>query len=105
MTVMHQSAVLTGGTVPEHVPGAYPNLSCCGGPVQLVSVRVSERALASLARREGRRWTSSLYSTKLSIAYGLDGLYGYPGATQHRDELEAGARRFTPGYAPMDEDR
>ena len=33
---MHLAAVLTGGSVPAHVPGAYPSLSCCGGPIQLV---------------------------------------------------------------------
>jgi hypothetical protein len=32
----HPAATLTGGSVPEHVPGAYPNLSCCDGPVVLV---------------------------------------------------------------------
>lgn len=32
----HQAAELTGGSVPAHVPGAYPRLSCCGGPVPLV---------------------------------------------------------------------
>lgn len=35
---LHPEAVLTGGTTPAHYPGAYPNLSCCGGPVQLVTV-------------------------------------------------------------------
>jgi hypothetical protein len=33
---LHLPAILTGGAVPAHVPGAYPNLSCCGGPVALV---------------------------------------------------------------------
>lgn len=33
---MHQAATLTGGKVPAHAPGAYPRLSCCGGPVLLV---------------------------------------------------------------------
>jgi hypothetical protein len=32
----HPGAELTGGTIPPHVPGAYPNLSCCGGAVALV---------------------------------------------------------------------
>jgi len=32
----HPGAELTGGTIPAHVPGAYPNLSCCGGAVALV---------------------------------------------------------------------
>jgi len=32
----HLTAELTGGSVPAHVPGAYPRLSCCGGPVGLV---------------------------------------------------------------------
>jgi hypothetical protein len=36
---LHDGAILTGGQVPAHVPGAYPRLSCCGGPVQLVPVR------------------------------------------------------------------
>lgn len=36
---LHPPATLTGGTVPAHVPGAYPRLSCCGGPVGLVPVR------------------------------------------------------------------
>jgi hypothetical protein len=35
-TTTHPSAVLVGGTIPDHVPGAYPSLSCCGGPVRLV---------------------------------------------------------------------
>lgn len=35
---MHEAATLTGGKVPAHVPGAYPRLSCCGGPVALVRV-------------------------------------------------------------------
>jgi hypothetical protein len=33
---LHPPAELTGGRVPAHVPGAYPRLSCCGGPVLLV---------------------------------------------------------------------
>jgi hypothetical protein len=33
---LHQGATLVGGTVPAHVPGGYPRLSCCGGPIQLV---------------------------------------------------------------------
>lgn len=33
---MHPAATLTGGKVPQHLPGAYPRLSCCGGPVVLV---------------------------------------------------------------------
>lgn len=32
----HSSAILTGGQVPAHEPGAYPRLSCCGGGVELV---------------------------------------------------------------------
>jgi hypothetical protein len=40
---MHDGAMLTGGTIPPHVPGAYPRLSCCGGPVALVPAsRVDE---------------------------------------------------------------
>lgn len=31
----HPGAELTGGTIPAHVPGAYPSLSCCGGEVAL----------------------------------------------------------------------
>jgi hypothetical protein len=38
-SALHAAAILTGGTVPAHVPGAYPNLSCCGGEVQLVAAR------------------------------------------------------------------
>lgn len=34
---MHPKVTLTGGKVPEHVPGAYPRLGCCGGPVTLVA--------------------------------------------------------------------
>ena len=41
---MHAYAILTGGTVPAHVPGAYPRLSCCGGPVELVPITVDEAA-------------------------------------------------------------
>lgn len=33
---LHAAAVLTGGNVPAHYDGAYPRLSCCGGPVELV---------------------------------------------------------------------
>ena len=36
---MHPAAALIGSNVPAHIPGAYPNLSCCSGPdapVQLV---------------------------------------------------------------------
>lgn len=33
---LHAAAVLTGGSIPAHYAGAYPRLSCCGGPVQLV---------------------------------------------------------------------
>lgn len=33
---LHDGAILTGGAIPPHVPGAYPRLSCCGGPVELV---------------------------------------------------------------------
>jgi len=33
----HPGAELTGGTIPPHVPGAYPRLSCCGGAVALVA--------------------------------------------------------------------
>ena len=33
--VLHAAAILPA--TPAHVPGAYPNLSCCGGPVQLVA--------------------------------------------------------------------
>lgn len=33
----HPAAELTGGSIPEHVPGAYPRLSCCGGSVALMT--------------------------------------------------------------------
>ena len=33
---MHPGAILVGGTIPAHVPGAYPTLSCCGGDRELV---------------------------------------------------------------------
>ena len=33
---MHPEATLVGGQVPAHEPGAYPSLSCCGGPIELV---------------------------------------------------------------------
>lgn len=32
----HPAVTLVGSLVPAHVPGAYPNLSCCGGIVKLV---------------------------------------------------------------------
>ena len=35
-SLWHEAATLTGGKVPRHVPGAYPNLSCCGGETKLV---------------------------------------------------------------------
>lgn len=41
--VLHESAILTGGSVPAHVPGAYPSLSCCGGSVQLVPATTTPR--------------------------------------------------------------
>jgi hypothetical protein len=34
----HPAATLTGGSVPAHRPGAYQNLSCCGGETKLVEV-------------------------------------------------------------------
>lgn len=37
-TAYHPAATLTGGKVPAHRPGAYPNLSCCGGETVLVAV-------------------------------------------------------------------
>jgi|PlaIllAssembly_1097288.scaffolds.fasta_scaffold39130_3 hypothetical protein len=36
MAPRHPGATLTGGTIPPHVPGSYPSLSCCGGHVTLV---------------------------------------------------------------------
>lgn len=33
---LHERATLTGGVIPAHVPDAYPRLSCCGGPIELV---------------------------------------------------------------------
>jgi hypothetical protein len=35
-TEWHPAATLTGGSVPAHRPGAYQNLSCCGGETVLV---------------------------------------------------------------------
>ncbi len=35
---MHDNAILVGGHIPKHVPGAYPSLSCCGGGINLVPV-------------------------------------------------------------------
>jgi hypothetical protein len=32
---LHPAVTLAGGNVPEHLPGAYPRLGCCGGPVVL----------------------------------------------------------------------
>ena len=32
----HPAVELTGGSIPSHVPGSYPKLSCCGGDIQLV---------------------------------------------------------------------
>lgn len=33
----HPSAQLVGGLIPAHVPGAYPQLECCGGLLELVT--------------------------------------------------------------------
>ena len=52
---MHEYAILTGGTVPAHVPGAYPRLSCCGGPVQLVPVVDDDEARPVRQYRIGDR--------------------------------------------------
>lgn len=47
---MHPGASLTGGTIPAHYAGAYPNLSCCGGPVKLVEAAESaEQIIAGFA--------------------------------------------------------
>ena len=35
-TAWHPAVTLTGGSVPAHRPGAYQNLSCCGGETVLV---------------------------------------------------------------------
>lgn len=32
----HEPVELTGGSIPAHVPGAYPRLSCCGGSIEVV---------------------------------------------------------------------
>lgn len=37
-SLYHPAATLTGGKVPKHRPGAYPNLSCCGGETKLLEV-------------------------------------------------------------------
>lgn len=54
-TTTHAAATLTGGNIPAHEPGAYPPLSCCGGPVQLVDPRrdptCAERLPGHLAGR------------------------------------------------------
>ena len=33
----HPAVTLTGGSVPDHRPGAYPTLSCCGGETKVVA--------------------------------------------------------------------
>jgi hypothetical protein len=35
-TASHSAVELTGGSIPAHVPGAYPRLSCCGGTIEVV---------------------------------------------------------------------
>jgi hypothetical protein len=34
---LHKAVALAGSNIPAHTPGAYPNLSCCGGPFRLVA--------------------------------------------------------------------
>ena len=34
---LHKAVALAGRNIPAHTPGAYPNLSCCGGPLRLVA--------------------------------------------------------------------
>lgn len=47
---MHPRVQLVGGAVPAHVPGSYPRLSCCGGPVALVPASDSEEFGNALER-------------------------------------------------------
>lgn len=35
-SLYHPQVTLIGGNVPKHRPGAYPNLSCCGGETKIV---------------------------------------------------------------------
>ena len=65
-----------------------------------------ERDLAATARCEASFDRHIAYGVAVSIAYGLDGLYGYSTADANRELIEAGAARFTPGlraYTPRTE--
>jgi hypothetical protein len=52
---MHDAAILTGGYAPAHEPGAYPSLSCCGGPVVLVPTDRIAALRAALAQPKARK--------------------------------------------------